>query len=434
MSKRYFAKKKSRWEPKLLLLTGAIACVFALILGLPYLWSHGCSTSQESIVVSDVNAVEALENAYVLMAQGAVEEAEKTLQPVLHTNDPAITPRAVILQADIEHYRGDGDAALQRLSDAAETFRSSKEYPYIEERRARQLEEMDRFDEAQTIYEMLCDNAPTEIRAMGYLGLGRLAERRSEFVAARDLYRHTAEDAPWGDPVWEEAVALMGRINVSMIFSPAETPESRYYTVESGDNLIAIGMKLNTTQGLLITANNIGDVSRLRLGQRLKYTPKDFSIIIERSTCTLYVFDNHGLFKQYKVGLGKPGHETVLGKYAIGNKQQNPVWHKPGAGAIEAGDPTNELGTRWMPMVPADEGLPHDLGIHGTIAPETIGSYSSKGCARMLNSEVEELYDLVVRATAVEVVETIHDHTDAPAETTEIPKDTETSPSAPTKK
>ena len=422
MSKRYFAKK-SRWEPKLFLLMGIIAGVFVLVLGVPYLWSQGRNAVESTTVVSDLNAVDALEKAYALVAEGAIEEAEQHIAPLLTGNDPVVTARAIILQADIEHHHGAADVALQLLSEAVEKFRSSREYPYLEERRARQLEEMNQFDEARIIYEALRDNAPPEIRSMGYLGLGRLAERGSDLVAARDLYRRAVEDAPWASPVWEEAVELMGRVNVALIFSPMETPESRYHTVESGDNLISIGMKLNTTQGLLTTANNIDETTTLRVGQRLKYTPKDFFIIIERSTCSLYLFDNRGLFKRYKTGLGKPGHETTLGKYTIGNKQQDPVWHKPGAGPIPAGDPENELGTRWMPLVPAEEGLPKDLGIHGTIAPDTIGTFASKGCARMLNSEVEELYDLVVRATPVEIVETIHDHVNDPAPAEEVAVD-----------
>ncbi|HIB92177.1 TPA: L,D-transpeptidase, partial [Candidatus Poribacteria bacterium] len=55
--------------------------------------------------------------------------------------------------------------------------------------------------------------------------------------------------------------------------------------------------------------------------------------------------------------------------------------------------------------VPEEEGLPRDLGIHGTIQPDSIGLYSSKGCPRMHNAEVEELYDLIVRSTLVRVVE-----------------------------
>lgn len=415
MGKRYFARKKSRWEPKLFLLMGIIAGIFALVLCIPYFWSHGREALQTTVVTANGDSAALLEEAYTLASQGAIDDAEAKIQPLLTANDPVITPRAIILEADIKHHQGDPDAALQLLSEAVEKFQASREYPFLAERKARQLEAMEQFEEARVLYESLRDNAPPEIRSMGYLGLGRLAERSNDPIAARDLYRRAVEDAPWASPVWEEAVDLMGRINVALIFAPMETPESKYYIVESGDNLISIGMKLNTTQGLLTKANSITDAASLRVGQRLKYTPKDFFIIIERSTCNLFLFDNRGLFKRYGVGLGKPGHETVLGKYTIGNKQQYPVWHKPGHGPIPAGDPENELGTRWMPLVPVEEGLPHDLGIHGTIAPDTIGTFASKGCARMLNSDVEELYDLVVRATPVEIVETMQDHTQAPA-------------------
>jgi hypothetical protein len=58
-----------------------------------------------------------------------------------------------------------------------------------------------------------------------------------------------------------------------------------------------------------------------------------------------------------------------------------------------------------MPLVPEQEGLPKDLGIHGTIRPETVGKHSSNGCARLYPQEVEELYDLVVRSTPVDIVE-----------------------------
>jgi lipoprotein-anchoring transpeptidase ErfK/SrfK len=138
----------------------------------------------------------------------------------------------------------------------------------------------------------------------------------------------------------------------------------------------------------------------------MKYTPKDFRIVIERSRCRLFLIDKDGLFKRYPVGLGKPGHETTLGSYKIGNKEKNPVWHKLGVGPIPSGDPANELGTRWMPLVPDREGLPRDLGIHGTIRAETVGQYTSNGCARLYSQGVEELYDLVVRSTPVDIVET----------------------------
>ena len=179
----------------------------------------------------------------------------------------------------------------------------------------------------------------------------------------------------------------LGKLKTELIFSPMETPDSKVYELQKGDSLTSIGIKLNTTQGLLMRANNLTEQTTLQLGQRLKYTPKDFRILIERSTCRLFLLDNDGLFKRYYVGLGMPGYETTLGKYTIGNKEKDPIWHKKGSAPVPAGDPANELGTRWMPLVPTAEGLPKDLGIHGTIAPETIGQYKSHGCPRMKEEE-----------------------------------------------
>lgn len=406
MSKLYFGKKK-KWEPKLGTVVVAVAVIIALLVIGPYLYSkmRGVLPSITSPpAAGELQPV--LVEAQGLFDKGAPDDAEKALKPLLESGDPEVAPRAVLLQAAIEKGRGKTDEALRLLDEACVSFQGSPEYPALAAGKARTLEEMERFDDARPIYESIRDNAPPEMRAVGLLGLGRLAERAGDKYAARDLYRDAVDNATWGSPVWNEAVEEIGRLNVALIFAPEESAESRYYLVENGDSLISIGMKLNTTQGLLMSANNITDPSKLHLGQRLKYTPKDFRIVIERSTCTLYLFDNRGLFKRYKVGLGKPGHETTLGSYVLGNKQKDPVWFKPGAGAIEAGTEENELGTRWMPMVPAREGLPTDLGIHGTIAPDTVGLYSSKGCARMKNEDVEELFDLVVRSTPVEVVET----------------------------
>ena len=64
---------------------------------------------------------------------------------------------------------------------------------------------------------------------------------------------------------------------------------------------------------------------------------------------------------------------------------------------IESGSPENSLGTRWLGF---DK---KGYGIHGTVEPETIGQQVSQGCVRMLNEDVEELYDLLPRGTRVTV-------------------------------
>ena len=72
---------------------------------------------------------------------------------------------------------------------------------------------------------------------------------------------------------------------------------------------------------------------------------------------------------------------------------------------MPGGSPENELGSRWMPLIPEEGGLPTDLGIHGTIRPDSIGKYESMGCPRMQKADVEELYDLIVRSTPVSIVD-----------------------------
>lgn len=339
---------------------------------------------------------------------GDLAGARALLEPILQgTSDAELLPEALILAGELEEKAGNAPQAIALLERVQKEFPSNPDIPRASGIYARALEQAGRDAEADQIFAHLRETAPKGMRAAGLMALARKSEQQGALANARDQYRDALNDAEIGTAAWEEALDNLGRLNVQLIFSPGETPEARYYEVEKGDNLTGIGIKLNTTQGLLTRANNITDDSRLNLGQRLKYTPKDFRILIERATCTLYLFDNDGIFKRYRTGLGMPGHETTLGSYTIGNKQKDPVWHPQGRPPVASGAPDNELGTRWMPLVPVAPNLPNDLGIHGTIAPETIGLYKSHGCPRMLKEDVEELYDLVVRSTPVLIVEMI---------------------------
>ncbi|MBN2307453.1 MAG: L,D-transpeptidase family protein [Candidatus Hydrogenedentes bacterium] len=351
-------------------------------------------------------APESLDMARTYIEEGRTAEAREVLRPIVaRVKDDAIVVEALLLLADIEEKAGDIPAALDCLERAANEFPNSPEHPKAALAYARLLEQQGRVPDAVGVYEEVQASAPSELRAPALTGLGRQKERDGDLWGARELYRQAVEDAAWDSPAWQDALEALGKANVALLFSPAETPESKAYVVEKGDNLTNIGVKLNTTQGLLMRANGMTQESTLRLNQRLKYTPKEFRIVIERSKCRLFLLDKDGLFKCYRVGLGMPGHETTPGSYKIGTKQKDPTWYKPGAGPIPPGDPRNELGTRWMPLEPLAEGLPGDLGIHGTTDPGTVGQYSSHGCARMVMEEVEELYDLVVRSTPVDIVD-----------------------------
>lgn len=408
MSKFYFTNKKKKQDPSLTKIIIVLVIIFGAVLlatQLPYAFNTdlvGLGGDREAA------AMDHIQSAQNLFEAGDLEAAAQELRPQLEQmEDPVLGPEAYMLMAKIETRNQNTATALEHLERALERFERSPAYPEVMAQYAQLLEEVGRTEEALQQYAQLREQAPPELGVAALVGLGRHAEREGKLFEAREMYREAMLNAPWESDRWDEAADAYGELNTQLIFSSSETPESRTYTIEPGDNLTSIGIKLNTTQGLLIRANNIEDPARIRPNQHLKYTPKDFRIVIERSTCRLYLLDKDGLFKRYQVGLGKPGFETTLGSYTIGNKEVDPTWHKPGAEPIPPGDPENELGSRWMPLVPVEEGLPMDLGIHGTIAPKTIGQYASRGCPRLHNEKVEELYDLVVRSTPVEIVDTV---------------------------
>lgn len=404
MAASIFKKKKKRNDPSLF----KIILILAVISGAAYGVFRGSRWFTEDYVGSVVEAEAPvnLDEAEALLKEGNAAEAKELLRPIVNrANDPNVAVPALLLMAKATSYEGNEAEAIELLERAATDYPASAQRMEALLDYARALENVERFDEAYEAYERIRDNAPPSLRAAAFAALGRKAERDQNEQEAATLYRAALAEADWNSTAYTEAMEAIGPINVRQLFSTAKQPTSKYYEIKPGDSLTAIGVALNTTQGLLMRANGMDSPNRLRVGQRLKYTPKDFHIVIDIDAQRLYLCDNDGPFRLYRTGLGKPGHETVPGEYKIGSKQKDPVWFPPEGGQIEAGDPRNQLGSRWMPLVPLREGLPSDLGIHGAVDPSTVGTYSSNGCARLHMEEVEELYDLVVRSTPVRIVQ-----------------------------
>lgn len=375
----------------------------AVVGGVIYAGYYAAGYFRETAVTAQrAGAVSTLDEARGLLEKGDPAAARTIVAPLA---EKGADPDALLLMARIEREAGDWVKAETFLRKFADGFASHPERPRALVQLGGALEALGRDDEARGVYVGVKETAPPALRAPALTGLARLAEKQGNLEEAQALSRQAVDEAPWDSAEWNEAADVLGRVNVALIFSTKQTADAEYYTVTAGDNLTDIGKKLNTTQGLLTRANGLADDATLRVGDRLKYTHKDFRIVIERETRRLFLYDGGGLFKVYKAGLGREGKETALGSYRIGNKQKDPDWFKPGEGRIPYGDPRNELGTRWMPLVPEVADLPRDLGIHGTWADDSIGEFSSSGCARMTNADVEELFDLVVRATPVEIVD-----------------------------
>ena len=120
-------------------------------------------------------------------------------------------------------------------------------------------------------------------------------------------------------------------------------------------------------------------------------------IFINSASRLLLFYDGNVRVAMYHVGLGKVSTPTPSGYFKITEKAINPSWIDPDDPEYEIpSGPDNPLGYRWMQIW-------GNYGIHGTNRPESIGGYVSNGCIRMIERDVEELFDAVEVGTPVEI-------------------------------
>lgn len=118
-------------------------------------------------------------------------------------------------------------------------------------------------------------------------------------------------------------------------------------------------------------------------------------IVVSIPDRKLALIEGDRVLKIYDVAVGKPSTPSPQGEFAIVHRIPQPTWYGPNK-TVGPGK-ENPLGTRWLGLSVAG------YGIHGTNRPESIGKAASKGCIRMRNADVEELFEFVQVGMAVEL-------------------------------
>jgi lipoprotein-anchoring transpeptidase ErfK/SrfK len=120
------------------------------------------------------------------------------------------------------------------------------------------------------------------------------------------------------------------------------------------------------------------------------------TIIVDTETRYLYLTQGDGTAIRYGIGVGREGF-TWSGVERVTRKAEWPDWTPP----PEMRERQPDL-PEWMPGGPQNPMGARALylgatlyRIHGTHQDETIGYAVSSGCIRMLNEDVEDLYDRV---------------------------------------
>lgn len=229
-------------------------------------------------------------------------------------------------------------------------------------------------------------------KSMFYMGQIDQLNGLESYFLARQWYEKALKTGI-SDPIVDDILDKLGEVNISLLFSPIDTPESQQYRIRPGDSLANIATKYNTSIELIKESNRM-EANYIRPNDLIKVPTAKFSIVISKKLNTLTLYANGNFFKRYRVGTGKY-NKTPEGTFKIINKLKEPVWYKPDGGIIPFGEKGNLLGTRWMGI-----NFP-GYGIHGTWEPDTIGYQSSAGCVRLLNDQVEELFKIVPIGTEV---------------------------------
>jgi LysM repeat protein len=215
----------------------------------------------------------------------------------------------------------------------------------------------------------------------------------------------------------ETARRTISEVNQTVVFSPKRFPDDEFggtYSVQTGDVLQKIAAKHEVPWELLLRLNGMTDPKRLRAGQTLKVMHGPFNVVVSKSRFTMDIYlgppgqTGSQYITSFPVGLGKDD-STPTGTWQVeaGRKLKNPTYYSPrGEGLIDADDPKNPLGERWIGLTGIDGHAfgKASYGIHGTIDETSIGKMESMGCIRMKNADVEWVFDLLVDGKSIVVV------------------------------
>ena len=160
--------------------------------------------------------------------------------------------------------------------------------------------------------------------------------------------------------------------------------------------------------------------SKKQVAQKFKRTKVRFvtdqapgTVIVDTNNKYLYYIDGPNRATRYGIGVGRDGFGWS-GVVKVGRKAEWPTWTPPAEmrrreaakGRIlpitQEGGIDNPLGARAMYLYKG--GRDTIFRIHGTNQPWTIGQNMSSGCIRMMNEDVEHLYDRADIGTKVIVI------------------------------
>lgn len=222
----------------------------------------------------------------------------------------------------------------------------------------------------------------------------RVLAQQGKYLEAQRLYDQALAQKKLTKEERVKLETARQNLAIRILYANLPAKNSFIYTVLKDDTLGKIAKKFNTTIELIQKSNGLKS-NHIQPDMKLKILKGKLSIKVDKSENRMSVFLDKNRLKWYSVSTGKK-NSTPVGTFRIVTKIENPTWYYAGL-AIPPGSDKNDLGTRWMGF------NLQSYGIHGTTEPEKLGIQASKGCVRMHNRDVEELFDLIPIGTQVAI-------------------------------
>lgn len=198
----------------------------------------------------------------------------------------------------------------------------------------------------------------------------------------------------WQQPEYRKLIQERIDTTARLIYFSPQPHYMEPYVIQPGDQLRKVAAKYHVSWEYLANLNRV-DPRRIRSGQRLKVIQGPFSAFVDLSDFQLVVHSRGYYVRRYRIGVGKDG-ASPLGKFKVLEKVADPQYTDPDGKVIAGDDPQNPLGKYWID-------IGNSFGIHGTIEPESIGKAESRGCIRMLDGDIDEVYTLLEPGSEVAI-------------------------------
>lgn len=349
---------------------------------------------------------------------------------------------ASVCQAESPGDRKGATAIMEKLRKSTPPEILVEEFRSIAETfdRAEDLTKSGKFDEARKLYQLMTlksavyEEKLQEIAAAGSSAAGTTQgsfgpQATDEAAPARppeikpeeaaDPGRNQADDGR--DPPGLEPDD--DQTNSGPIASKLIIGRKFIYTVKKRESLRMIGARLGVNWRSIVRDNGLDPAMPLEPGQQLKIDTRRIipktraeGIVINIPDRTMYLFKAKKLEKAVPVGLGMPTLQkdafwrTPTGTFRIISKIEDPTWFIPQSILKKMRKTRKDVKNSVPP------GKRNPLGkyalktsltgilIHGTSAPESIYTYSSHGCVRVMPSAMKEIFNEIRINTGGEII------------------------------